>query len=63
MYDLFNTVWREGEVPTEWRDAMLMPVPKKGNLTICDNWRGISLLDVVGKLFAKVIQKRLQGVV
>ena len=42
---------------------MLIPVPKKGDLTICDNWRGISLLDVVGKLFAKVIQKRLQGVV
>ena len=61
--DLFNTVWREGAVPTEWRDAILVHVPKKRDLTVCDNWRGISLLDVVGKLFAKVIQKRLQGVV
>ena len=26
-------------------------------------WRGISLLDVVGKVFAKVVQRRLQKVV
>ena len=63
IHDLFSTVWREERVPEEWRDAVLVPVPKKGDLTVCDNWRGISLLDVVGKLFAKIIQKRLQGVV
>ena len=34
----------------EWRDAMLVPIPKKGDLMLCDNWWGISLLDVVGKL-------------
>ena len=63
ILDLFNTVWNDQRVPDEWRDAMLVPIPKKGDLTQCDNWRGISLLDVVGKLFAKVIQKRLQRVV
>ena len=36
---------------------------KKGDLSLCDNWRGISLLDVVGKVFAKVIQQHLQKVV
>ena len=54
----------KGEVvPQDWRDALLVPVPKKGDLSLCDNWRGISLLDVVGKVFAKVIQQRLQAVV
>ena len=37
---------------------MLVLVLKKRYLTVCDNWRGISLLDIVGKLFAKIIQKR-----
>ena len=32
-------------------------------VSLCDNWRGISLLDVVGKVFAKVIQRCLQTVV
>ena len=49
-------------MPQEWRDALLVPIPKKGDLTQCDNWRGISLLDVVGKLFTKVVQVRLQRV-
>jgi len=28
------------------RDALIVSVPKRGNLQSCDNWRGISLLDV-----------------
>ena len=49
-------VWREGRVPQEWVDAMLVPIPKKGDLSRCDSWRGISLLDVVGKALAGVIR-------
>ena len=44
-------------MPNKWRRTLLVPVPKKGDLTKCDNWRGISLLDIMGKLF---VQKRLQ---
>ena len=33
------------------------------DLSVCDNWRGISLLDIGGKLFTKTIQSRLQDVV
>ena len=58
--NLFHTVWSDEEsMPNKWRDATLVPIPKKGDLSFCDNWRGISLLDVIGKVFAKVIQCRL----
>ena len=33
-------------------DATLIPIPKKGYLVKCDNWVGIALLDVVGKVLA-----------
>ena len=62
LVELFGSVWREGAVPQEWKDALVVPIPKKGDLSLCDNWRGISLLDVGGKLFAKVVQQRLQSV-
>ena len=42
-------------MPQEWVDAILIPIPKKGNLCYCDNWRGIALLDVMGKVVARVI--------
>ena len=43
----------------DWRDALIVPVPKKGDLQFCDNWQGISLLDV-RKIFTQIIQDRLQ---
>lgn len=60
LKDLLQNVWTERRVPQEWVDAILVPIPKKGNLTLCDNWRGIALLDVVGKLVARIVQNRLQ---
>ena len=60
MLDLVRNVWKEKRVPQDWSNAVLVPIPKKGDLTKCDNWRGISLLDVVGKVAAKVVQGRLQ---
>ena len=57
---LMQEVWRKGKVVDDWKDAVVVPIPKKGNLQLCDNWRGISLLDIVGKVFARIIQERLQ---
>ena len=62
LLDLIRIVWQEEAVPTDWHDAAIVPIPKKGDLTLCDNWRGIALLDVVGKVLAKIIQTRLQEV-
>ena len=60
LLELVQLVWREGKVPQDWIDAILVPIPKKGDLKNCDNWRGISLLDVVGKVVARILQERLQ---
>ena len=32
-------------------------LPKKGNLEVCDNWRGITLLSVPGKVLCRIILK------
>ena len=62
LTDLMSAVWEEKCVPQEWVDAILVPIPKKGNLHCCDNWRGIALLDLVGKLAGRIVQNRLQSV-
>ena len=58
--DLVHRIWEERRVPKEWVNAILIPIPKKGNLRSCDNWCGISLLEVMGKVVARIIQGRLQ---
>ena len=60
LLDLVQTVWEERQVPREWANATIIPIPKKGNLTVCDNWRSIALLEVVGKVVASIIQAKLQ---
>ncbi len=48
LMERIHGVWRKGSVPSDRRDAILVPIPKKGDLSCCDNWCGISLLDMVG---------------
>ena len=52
LFALMQIVWKEGCVFKDWRDALIVPVPKKDNLQSCNNWRGINLLDIVGKIIA-----------
>lgn len=39
--------------------CVIIPVPKKGNLSIVDNYRGITLLSTLGKLFTRILNNRL----
>ena len=62
LLQLIQNVWQEGTVVENWRNAEIVPIPKKGNLKLSDNWQGISLLDVVGEVFALILQEWLQKV-
>ena len=47
-------------VPQIWKDAFIINLPKKdSDLTLCDSWRGISLLSIAGKVFTKVLNFRI----
>lgn len=57
LLDLIYSVWEERQVPP---DEIIIPVPKKGNLSDCNTWRGIALLEVIGKVGAKHLQQKSQ---
>ena len=61
LVSLFNLVWEKGEAPRDWRDATIVPIHKKGSRMECTNYRGISLMSVVGKVFARVLNVRVKG--
>ena len=62
LLQLMQDNGRNGEVVAAWKDAEVVPVPKRGDLQSSDNWHGISLLDVVAILFAWAIQQRLKHI-
>ena len=41
-------MWNSGTVVTDWKNAVMNPIPKEGDLGIFYSWRGISLLDMAG---------------
>ena len=61
IYDLLCCCWAEGGVPQDMRDTKIVTLYKnKGERSDCNNYRGISLLSIVGKVYARVLLVRLQ---
>ena len=63
MYDmwlaLFNLVWDNEYAPIYWREVLIVRLFKKGDKEDPGNYRAITLLNVVGKLYSRVINNRL----
>ena len=57
---LFNTLFDNGIFPQNWTESLILPVFKKGDINNPNNYRGISISDISGKLFSMIINSRLQ---
>ena len=62
VYRVVLSVWRSERVPEDWRKAVIVPLHKKNDQSICENWRGISLLSVAGKVFTNILLTRLVSI-
>ena len=56
---LFNRSITESKFPFLWKTAHITPIHKKGDKSLCTNYRPISLLSCVGKIMEKCIQKHM----
>ena len=57
-----NLSFDMGVVPMDWHGARIVPLYKgKGDKCECSNSRGICLLSVVGKLYGRVLIKRVRA--
>ena len=60
LTEICNRIWRTGEWPTPWTQSLIITLPKKGNLQLCQNYRTISLISHLSKVMLKVILNRLK---
>ena len=61
LHKILCQCWREGAVPQDMRDAKIITLYKnKGERSDCNNYRGISLLSIIGKVYAQVLLICLQ---
>lgn len=59
LHILFNLLFDKEYFPHCWSEGHVVPIHKKGSLNNVENYRGITLLSVLGKLFTRVLNNRL----
>ena len=60
LYELFPKIWETEEIREDWNKELIVKLPKRGNFTDCDNWRGIALIPVIMKIFGSAIVNRIR---
>uniref|UniRef100_A0A0P4VWZ9 Reverse transcriptase domain-containing protein n=1 Tax=Scylla olivacea TaxID=85551 RepID=A0A0P4VWZ9_SCYOL len=58
IWDIINSLLREGKVPREWKRANIVPIYKGGNKMDPLNYRPVSLTSIVSKLCEILIKDR-----
>ena len=51
------------KIPCEWSEGILCPIYKKEDRKQCNNYRGISLLNITYKIFAILLYNRLSKII
>lgn len=58
---LFNKCMDEGYFPNELKIAKVVPIYKNGDGNLCENYRPISILPIISKIFEKLLKIRLMN--
>ena len=61
LTDLYNEIYSTGEFPEELLKSVYITLPKTARATDCSNFRTISLMPHVLKIFLKIIQTRINS--
>ena len=56
---LFNVMFSKGYFPESWSEGLILPLHKKGSVDSVENYRGVTLLSVISKLFTRILNNRL----
>lgn len=56
---LIDMIWEQEKIPDEWKVALITPIHKKNDSLNCDNYRGISLLNIAYKVISLAILRQI----
>lgn len=59
ILSVLNRIFLNEEIPNSFRDSIIIPIFKKGDPNCPQNYRGLSLMDTLGKIFNTIILNRV----
>jgi hypothetical protein len=60
LKDLIIPYWITYKIPESWKTVEVLSVFKKGDRRVCNNYRGIRLLNTMYKIYSRIINKKLR---
>ena len=60
LHSICQQIWKNQWWPQDWIKLIFIPIPKKGNVKECSNYRTIALISHASKVVLKIIQARLK---
>jgi len=61
MHRICVAIWKTGEWPEEWTFSTFIPLPKKGDLKQCENYRTIALVSHASKMLLRITLERIRA--
>jgi hypothetical protein len=52
-------IWLENKIPGDWYKGIIVPVHKKGDRKLCNNYSGITLLSQTFKIYERTLGSKL----
>ncbi|XP_029646514.1 uncharacterized protein LOC115220485 [Octopus sinensis] len=53
--NILQNVCINEEIPNNWKKGLIVKLPKKGDASDCNNWRGITPLSITSNIFTHII--------
>ena len=60
LHSKCQRIWKTQQWPQDWKRSVFTPIPEKGNVKKCSNYRTIALISYASKVMLKILQARLQ---
>ena len=55
LYSICQKIWKIQQCPQVWKRSVFIPIPKKGNVKECSNYRTIALISHASKVMLKIL--------
>ena len=60
LHSICQQIWKTQQWPQDWKRAVFISIPKKGNAKECSNCCTIAIISHASKVMLKILQARLQ---